>query len=64
MLFNIITLKIHCHHGDTCYSFIYIQRERKFPVHLLQVGYSEYTYGYNKCWKWPPWVWDYVTEVT
>jgi len=28
-----------------------VQDEQKVPVHLLYVGYSEYTYGYSKCWK-------------
>jgi len=40
------------------------QGERKVTVPLLKVGYSEYTYGYNKFWYWPPWACDYVTEVT
>jgi hypothetical protein len=33
-------------------------------VHLLEVGYKECTYSYNKCCKWPPWAWEYITEVT
>jgi len=32
-------------------------------VHLLEVGYSDCTYGYNKRWKWPSWAWDYITEA-
>jgi len=30
-----------------------IQNEQKVPVHLLEVGYSDCAYGYNKCWKCP-----------
>jgi len=26
-----------------------IQGEQKVPMYLLEVGYSEYTYGYKKC---------------
>jgi len=41
-----------------------VQAERKVPVYLLELGYSECTYGYNKCWKWPTRSWVSVTEVT
>jgi len=30
-----------------------MQSERRVPMYLLEVGYSECTYGYSKCWKWP-----------
>jgi len=43
---------------------VIVQGEQRVPVHLLEVGYSECTYSYNKCWKWPLWAWEYVTEVT
>jgi len=33
----------------------YIQGKQKVPVHLLEVGYSEGTYGYNTCLKWSTW---------
>jgi hypothetical protein len=29
----------------------YVQAERKVSVHLLEVGYSDCTYGYIKRWK-------------
>jgi len=31
-----------------------LQGELKVPVHLFVGSYSECTYGYNNCWKWPP----------
>jgi len=41
-----------------------VQNEQKVHVHLMEICYSESTYGYNKCWKWPPQAWEYATEVT
>jgi hypothetical protein len=40
-----------------------VQGGREVSMHLLEIGYSEGTYGYKKHWKWPPRAWEYITEV-